>query len=338
MSIKPPAIKREKAVKEQESGLLTALRFVSTTQNPEGSTYQTHVRLQHNWALGFDGVLAAGHPIQEALLCCPHSSSLISAITKCKTAISITSLENGQLGVKAGRFKAFIPCVSGELIPLIYPDPKAGSIDDRLKEGFKVLAPWVKENTQNVATSSILLNNGSMAATNRHVVLEYWHGINLPDNIILPKIFIDAVLKIDKKLAAFGYSERSFTVYYEDGSWLRTQQYQEGWPDVGFILNVQHNAQPVPEGFFEGVSMLQPFCKLHNDIYLLSDKITTNIEAEQGAHYDLAGLPEKVGFNAKYLCQLAEHVTHIDLQGVNKASIFFGKNLRGAIAQVSIKD
>ena len=64
------------------------------------------------------------------------------------------------------------------------------------------------------------------------MLMEAWHGLDLPPNVPLPKQFVAALVKQKKNLTGFGFSRSSATFYFEDGCWLRTQLYSDEWPDV----------------------------------------------------------------------------------------------------------
>lgn len=312
--------------------LVAALEFVSLAQRDKGAPYQTHVLLKDNMAVAYDGVLAAGHLIDEDINACPHTLTLAAALKKCKGALSVTQINNGKLSVRSGRFRAQINCSSDAVITATAPDPACGVIDNKLRDGLLAVSPLIVEASQRVVTASALLRSGSVLGTNGHMIFEYWHGIDLPDNLIIPKLFINALAKIKKNLVSFGFSETSLTVYFDDKSWLKTQLYNDVWADCDSILNKRFQPKPIPSGFFEGLDTVEPFVE-DGRVFLRPGGIQTSQDDTVGASFEIPELNTDVVFNAKQLKLLDIGIKLIDFDGVDGISYFVGDNMRGVIAQ-----
>jgi len=334
-----PKGKRAKATEKSSltTGLVKALEFISVAQKKEGSIYQTHCYMGGNRVVAFDGILAAGQHIEEDLLACPQTSLLISALSKCSDNLAITQLANDRLSIKSEKFKAIIPCVSREALHYVVPDAPCAVIDNRLRSGFEKLAPLVSDSAEHVLTSSFLLQANSMLATNRHVMVEFWHGIDLPPNIILPKACAVAICKTNKNLVQFGFSPNSVTFYFDDNSWIKSQLYSEAWPGTSKIFKYHPDYAPIPERFFETLDIVKPFSESGN-IYFLENALSSHANAGEGASYEFEGLPNDLVFNQKYLELIKSYATHIDFIGENGISYFYGENIRGAISRISPKE
>lgn len=319
--------------KKEKTELLRALEFVANAQRDAGAPYQTHTRLKNGWAIAFDGVLAAGHAIKEEIDACPHTFTLLAALRRLDGTLAVTQLDETRLNLRSGRFRANVACVPAANIPFIAPDPAVGSVDNRLRKGLATLAPFIAENSPRVVMASALLRANSMVATNGHLLLEYWHGIDLPPNIVLPKTFINALLKIDKTLVQFGYTDTSFTVYFDDGSWLRTQLYREKWPDTDSIMSKPHSVTPLPVGFFSALENIKDFIE-DNRVRIRETAVCSHKDEGKGAMFEVSGIAAPCVLNAKELGLLDGLITSIDFAGVDNISYFYGENLRGAISQL----
>lgn len=315
------------------TSLLDALNFVSVAQRDKGAPYQRHTALGDNYATASDGVLSAGHRIVEDLQACPHTLSLIGALKQCQKALSVTQLDSGRLSVRSGPFKAFIACQPDATIANVAPDPACGYADNRLREALNMVSPLIVEESQRVVTASALIRNGSVIGTNGFVLIEYWHGIELPTTFIVPKLFINALKKIKKDIVSFGYSEKSLTVHFFDNSWLKTQVYVEAWPDCDAILNKEHKAAPLPADFFTAVRAITPFAQ-EGRLYLRKDKIQTEAEENAGASYDVPNLDVSIVLSTQGLALIDSIVQTIDLRGNSGMCHFYGNNIRGAITQL----
>jgi len=316
--------------KKEIPSLVRALEFVSLAQRDKGAPYQTHVILKDKRAVAFDGILAAGHMIDEDLDACPHTMTLLAALKQCTGALSISQLPTMRLSIKSGKFKAFVPCTENIEMQSVGPDPVAGVIDNRLRDGLAVVSPFIAENSQRVVMASACIRANSLLATNGHLLLEYWHGISLPPDMIVPKLFINAICKIKKNLTHFGFSDTTLTIYFEDGSWLRTQLYKERWPNCDEIMSRTHNAQPVPVGFFEAVEAVEGFAE-ENRVHIGNGGVASTSIETAGAVHEVEGLTAKAIMNLKHLMLMRNLIKRIDFVGNNGVSHFYGDNLRGAL-------
>src|SRR6185437_942193 len=107
---------------ETKSALLSALEFCGTVTEREGAPYETQIGLNRNWAIAFNGIVAAGAPIEEEIFCYPHGQLIIEALSKCDESFSLTQLDNGRLSIKSGKFKAIVPCLDPALMQVAEPD------------------------------------------------------------------------------------------------------------------------------------------------------------------------------------------------------------------------
>lgn len=314
------------------NSLLSALQFVGSVTNDIGPINETHIHLGANWATAYNGVIAAGHPIIEDIYACPHSKLIVEALSKCNDHISFTQLDAKRLSIKSGKFKAVIPCIDPTLLQLAIPDPPITPIDDQFKEGLSIVGTLPNENAQFVYLASILMNGYSLISTNGKVVIEYWHGINLPPTISLPKALVEPLTKTNKKLAQFGYSQSSVTFYFDDGSWLRSQLYKEAWPDMGLILDRPSNAWPLSGDFWRGLDAVAGFSE-SGFVYFDAGVLRSHDNAALGASYEVAGLPKGPAFPAKQLALIRPYATRVDFLAKD-CLIFFGDRVRGCIAGV----
>lgn len=330
--------KKKTKPKQEQSKLQQALNFVKVAQHDKQNdlALRTHCRLAAGYVVAFDGVLALGYPIDEELNLCPQTFRLIDALKRCKQALSITQMENNSLVIKSGGFRAVIPCLNPAALPYAGPDQQVGVLDNTIREGFALLNPIVTGAGPTTVEASLLLQNNSMVATDRQVMLEFWHGISLPDGLAVPKQAINAICKIDLDLVGIGVSDRTITFHYDGGAWLRTQLYAEQWPDISKILNAgdPSKAQPVPPAMFEAIDAVSSF-STDGAIHTLEGQISSHTTPDAGASYELDGITPGLCFGFKHLSAVKHVATSIDLVGQNGITYFYGERTRGAISQRS---
>lgn len=319
------------------SKFLDALKFCQLVTKPEGAPFDTHVLLKNHWAIAFNGVLAVGQKIEEDINAAPNSSLMYQALAKCGDTFSITQLNNDRISVKSNKFKAMVPCIDIAVMSGAIPDAPLGAIDDRFKTAIEAVS-GIQEgrNPQQVIHASVLMAGGSIIATDAKVMIEFWHGIDLPIGIALPKSFGAILSKCDKKLTKFGFSKSSVTFYFEDESWIRTQFFAEPWPDVRNVLDKKSNAWPVPNDFWKALDAVEPFSET-GDVYFDQGLLRSHDNEGEGASYEVFGIPKGPIFSAKQLNIIRPFAKMIDFQapGIYDSStmlMFFGDNCRGAIA------
>ncbi len=319
-----------------KSSLITAIEFCSCVSEKVGAPYETHIGLRNNWAIAFNGFVAAGSPISEDIECYPHTMLLIDALSKCDENYSLTKLDNDRLAIKSGKFKAIVPCLDPELMQRVEPDPQIVGITNKFKEAVEAVGVIASENANHVLTASVLMNGQTVISTNRVMVLECWHGLDLPPDVPLPKQFVAALAKQKKNLTGFGFSSNSATFYFEDGCWLKTQLYSDKWPDISRVLNVQANLWPIDDGFYKALAAVAPFSEDGN-VYFDTNLLMSHSDTTAGAQHECAGLPKGVVYPIKQLTIIKPYVQKIDwiANGVHDSSyclVFYGETMRGVIA------
>jgi len=322
----------KKSKETQSSSLITALKFIELAQKDIGDPIKRYCRIANNTVIGSDGILTAGHLIEEDLEARPHTKTLIKALSQCGKTLSITQLKNERLSIRSGKFFVYVPCYTEELQEYL-PDPKIAPITDSVKKGFQQIHHLADDKAQTVIQSSVLLKSGSMMSTNAVVALEYWHGMDLP-TLIVPKLFVSAVANCSKKLVAFGFSPISVTFWFDDDSWLKTQCYGEEWPELSYIFDNPPETKPLTPKFWEAVRAVEDFSedgKEKGTIYLSENGIRSHATEGEGAFFEFKGL-SKIAFSIRQLKNIEKSCKTIGFYE-NKAW-FFGDNIRGAIMGV----
>lgn len=330
-----PRAPRSKPV-ENKSSLLQALTFCSVVAEKVGAPFETHVGLRANWAIAFNGIVAAGCPISEDIVAYPHTLLLVEALSKCSEGFSLTQLDNGRLSIKSGKFKAVVPCLEPALMQVAVPDPMIVGITNAFRDAVEAVGVLANENAQHVITASVLMNGQTVISTNRVMLMEAWHGLDLPPNVPLPKQFVAALVKQKKDLVGFGFSNCSATFYFTDGCWLRTQLYSDEWPDVSSILNRNANLWSIDPQFFKSLEAVIPFSEDGN-IYSDTNLLKSHPDDGVGATFECNGVPKGFVYPAKQLMLMKEHVKRIDYMasGIHDSSyclVFEGDTCRGVIS------
>ena len=319
----------------QNDRLISALKFIGMAQKNKGSEVECFFRASANQITASNGILTAGHLIEEELEAQPHTMKLIAALSNCGKNLSITQLNENSIVVKSAKYSAQIPCCAVKLDEYS-PDPAEIPITNIIKTGFGLINQLAQDVAQTVMTSSVLLQSGSMVSTNGGTALEYWHGINLP-TLVIPKSFTSAVCRAKKTLTHLGFSNKSVTVWFEDGSWLKTQLFAEAWQDVLGIFDAPADVviTELPKKFYHAVTAVQDFSeegKEKGHVYISDKGIGSHADKEIGAFYAMPKLGN-ICVPIRQLKNIEKCCKQIGFYD-NTKLYFFGENLRGVMGGV----
>lgn len=321
------APRKPRTTKASTNPLLEALSFCGVALKDVGTERETHIALTNKWALANNGILAIGCPIPSVIEGCPNYSLLIAALSKCGDGYTI---DPSTFKISSNKFKAIIPTIDPVLITLPTLDPPIANINNEFRNGLTSVSMLANENAQNVVTASILMNGQSIVGTDRTIIIEYWHGCELPSGLALPKSFAVALSKINKNLKAFGCSDNSVTIYFEDDSFIKTQLYSENWPDVNQLLNKGSNPLPIPKDLWEGLKNVESFSP-DDLVHFDTNCIRSHSSDGLGASFEVLGIPKGPIYAIKYLKIIESLAQSIDFFAGN-ATMFFGSNVRGCLA------
>ncbi len=283
------------------TGLLEAIKFIKPCQKKTGTIAQRHCCIRGNWIVATNEILTIGTKIQEDLAACPQTIQLEEALKQVADDLSITQLSENSLSVLSGGLKAVVPCVGFDQITIPAPDENIAPIDDRIKTALSVLAPLVTEGAEKAELASAMLQSGTAVALNGHAVVEFWHGIDLPPNVLLPKAAIKAIVGTKKTLSGFGYSGHSATFWFEDDSFIKTQLYGEQYPNYKkFFEQGDLNPFEIPAEFFKAVKTIDKFTK-SGIVHFEGGKVASNELENEASTYTIPGLPEGLKFHSKNL-------------------------------------
>jgi len=323
--------RRPKATANPAASLLAALKFVAVAQKKAGTVQQQFGMISGNWAAASNGVLTVATKVEEDLVACPHTLQFIDALSKVGEELSITQLTANALAVSSGAFRALVPCVGFDDVPITAPDPQCATIDDRIKTAFAAVAGLATDGAPNATYAAVLLQAGSAVATNGAALLEAWHGIDLPPGMMLPKCAAVAVAKAGPALTGFGFSASSATFYFENGAFIKTQLYGERYPNYQVVFEVDGlNPWPVPDDFYNGVRAIQSFSP-NGNVFFDDGAVLSKMHKEEASTYKIEGLPERMGFSAKLLLSVEHAFKKAHFAPEANKVVFFGENLRGVL-------
>lgn len=327
------ARKSKKEPVEKDDSLLKALEFVSLAQRNIGTHAQTHCIVKDGWCVASDSVISMGAPIPDDLGVCPQTSRFLAALRRCEERPSLTQLDADRLSVKAGKLRVVVPCVSLETIPVLWADANIAVLGEAFRDVLRAIVHIPSDGGAVVHYASILARGQTVAATTGRVLVEGWHGFDTPPYWVIPKPAVTALLKVDKPLVGLGFSGRSATFHFEDTSWLRTQLYEDKWPNLDSLFDKAGTAiTPVPVGLFDAVKILTDFSDEGTIVKFKENAIDTYAPQGEHAEYEVKGLQEGMSFSLKDMIMISSLAKTLDAIGDGRMATFTGERLRGAIS------
>jgi hypothetical protein len=308
--------------------LLTALEFISVAQKAKATDGGTFCMLSMHAAVAFDGLLAAGVRIAEDLHCCPNTQRLIAALCSCSSGYQMTHVAHDRLLVQSGEFQAHVPLCDPRTLTWPQPDPKLVVADNKIVAALKAVSGVINDKAAILHEAAILLQGQTCVGTNGAVILEAFHGWDLPPDILLPKAIVAALVNAHKPLVAMGYGTDTVTFWFEDDSWIRTQRYVEKYPDAHKLLATPVQMIPFPIGLFTATDQLAPFSE-DGQVYCANGKASSHAFGKADSFnarltLDVSGINESRIYRIDTIKIVRKIVTHFDDQTLPKRTFFMG--------------
>lgn len=281
----PKTVKPEK----ETNPFIDILRFIALASNAKGADHESHCRVENGWIVSTDGLISCGHPINLGANFNPKTENLKKLLTQFSKDFSIVSGSESSATFTCGDFTSVIPCVTGGEINEVTPDHYWGPVNQTLLDGFKAVETVLISKAAFVSHNCIRLDSNLVTGFNGTSVLQYWHGWTVPLGVSIPKQAVKAVLKAGKELVGIGYGLESVTFYFRDGAWIKTQVYQEAYPDLDTCFNQPMNYGVVPTELFSKLKFLRSIAE-SDSIFIRDGAVSDYPNDEKGSKFSFKEL------------------------------------------------
>lgn len=289
--------------------LIEALKFAAiATKDGEGKF--AFVQIRDHWLTASNDTFTIGTPTNIGLNLCPQAEQFLASLSNCGASFQVTQTDMNSLSIRSGNFRALVPALRSEDVQPSYPDDAIADIDDRLREAMAACVRVIGKG-ERVIDAGALMQANTMTATSGRVLIEYWHGIDLPGHIIIPKKTLEIIGKINKRFSHFGFSNSSITIWFEDGSFIKTRLVDGTFPDAGKLWdNVKAPYQPIWPEYFASIDAISKFIK--DDVFYWNENnVSSDASINIGATYAIQGVPGNFAFSPLYWRQIEPFVQHI---------------------------
>lgn len=340
---------RKPAVNDSAAKIIEALNFTKIAVKNDADQYGKMAYLTGGWVFTHNGIIAAGASIGENDLSgYVEHGQLAAALSNVGKELIISSGDDG-IAIKSGEYEVVVPAYDTETMRSAPPDGgDRWPVGDEFRTALVVAGRVVKDTAENVRDAAIYNNGQMLIATDGISIVEAWHGQVLPPGLVIPKAFANAVGKTDKKITQFSFDQqnyRSFTLWFEDGSFLRTNLYPYADYPQGVVTKYAEffadfdKVIETPKGFFEAAASIAPFATDDtNAIAITGGAVCTDYREGQGwySHKAVKGLPEGIWISANRLAAFndATKVYFGDRENPNPVMLFAGSSWRACVAGI----
>lgn len=322
--------------------LFDAVKFAAMAQKEDGKNIsERHCRIINGYIVGFNGIVTAAHPIGEELPhICPNTSQLLKALERITGEHTFT-IQGDKIYARGSKFKAFIDCVDPQSVAFVAPDPRQYPLNNAFRDAAELATVFTKEGQDRIVFSSIISGNQTLIGTNGHAFIEAFHGIPFPPDVIIPKAFIDVLVKAGGNIIGFGYNPgNSLTIWYDNNAFIKTQLYVEGWPAPAGVMQHFDVAEKldIPKGYFEAIETVLPFAQRETKnrfLYTEYNEIRSHpVGVDAGAVVEVKGVPSSVNsaFFGPDVLKMKDVAETMDQTHQNYI-FFFGKTSRAIFAR-----
>lgn len=307
---------RKPAQNETAKALSEALALLSIVKPDPVLPQSEYVFINNGVAVAHNGTLTIGMRVDAGFNGYAHMALLKEAMGHVGKQLTLTVVDPNSLSVSSGDYHSIVPLMDpGRVIPTP-PDQNVYAINKQVKEALITASKLTRDTAETVMEASVLMNGPTVVGTNRAMLIEAWHGFQLPTRLPLPKVFVTALDKAGSDPVGFGMGQETITVHLENGNWIRTRFYSEGWPsiDTDTLFTSAKSPTDIPKGLAAAVRKVQPFA-VDDCILFTEGAVQTHLDPDLGARVVVKDLFDNGAWKGKLLntfFDMAETFTVVD--------------------------
>lgn len=320
---------RKKAEPKPVDMVLENLKLLGLVAKKNGTVQNTHIMIKDEFAKVCSDELSIGCPMPFSANAVVSYHDLLEAKKVAGTEFACTTLQ-GQLVVVAGDVRMVVNADHSGVWACPAPDVQIAPATDSLRTALSAVVPFATV-TDRPNIQGVLCQGMTAVATNGYALIEAFHGVDMPPNLRLPVVFVKKLEKIKRKIIGFGFSEYSFTVWFEDGAYIRTAMYAGNYAEYMQVFDEQPGELvDLPDEFYKTLKAIQAFAK-DDVVYFKDGRIYTSRDSESASSFHHPGIPNGFGFNIKYLLLIAPHAPTVKFMNSGEGVQFECGNVRGSV-------
>ena len=259
---------------------------------------------------------------------CCDAKKLNNIMNSCKNEYDLKTTDKSVI-IKSGSFKSKAEVINVSEYPMINFDapiwiPVGVGFLDRLKK----LSKFADKDDVRVYFQGVnLTDDGYLEASNGHVVVREYIGVEMDNSVIIPITTID---KMDQEITDIFVDDK--TIYFKfDGGLFFSRVIDTKYPDVKKVIKDMESETAI--GLLEEpIKSIAKFCD-HSGTVIIGSEISNRDKSTTIEGFDFPDC----AFNVNYLLKLFDvGIESIDLDSFISGSIsqFKGENITGAISGI----
>lgn len=315
--------KKPKASAPAPNPLLEQLRFVASILSKKGEPSETHCIIANGKITAVNKPLSVGILTDTDFDATLDAHQLIAALERCKEGYALSNVR-GMVTLNGGALRVNLPTLK-EQLHNAQPDGYYAPLDPKLLETVGSIVGIADDNAEYIEAASICIEEGLASALNsrREVLLQAYHGLNMP-TMMIPVSFFKRLLALPALPTGWGHSERSFTVFFDNNSWVKTQLNDCQPLPYSAVVSWDGEWQNMPD-IWEALETVMPFRGNSVSVRFGTGSVYTDT-ANHDAQWPWSNV---IRINADFLKSVKSHIEHF---AIDDKKFYFKKgNVRGAI-------
>lgn len=224
--------------------MIDAITIAAHAFNPtHPQQFLRYIRISGKRVVASDGTATIAVPVDTDISVNADGDKLLRVIAQLKTdAPNVYVTATNRLGLSAGTFRAFVPCVESIYE---YPTPEGTEIVIADPHDFlaalSAVAVFADAKNPHDWARGVVVRDGCVYATNNHILVQRWLGVAFPRNIILPAVTVDLLAKLKIEPTRILCAPNSITFFFGEGAYLRSALLTSPPPDLAQIVEATHS-------------------------------------------------------------------------------------------------
>lgn len=328
-----------------KNDLLNALKFVSGLVEKNGTIHHRFCRVLNGKCYMNTGVVSVGIPINLDLNCTIEVSKLIDALSFSKENESflISQTNSRTIAVNGQGSRYMIPAGDADDVQLPTPDHPVYPVTRLLTDCLISMGRLLDDKSENMHLHCIEIGNNTCQALyyDNAALLCGWHGSTFDEHskFLVPAIFTKALRKLCAVAEPVhaGFSENSFTIWFDNGGFAKTHLYNLQYPNTQQVLSTfppLNQLVTPPSDFVKSLETIEKFSPT-KIVRFGNNTIQSTPYADSSSFFEVPFLNVHLSFDVKKLLAFKRFLTFVNFDS-DKSIIFFTDNIiRGFLRGVN---
>lgn len=311
--------------------LIAGLQFALTQVAPADKL--GNVMIWQGRLYATDQIVTMSYPVETDIAALP-AQGFADALSNVGETVQITvSVESG-LSFVSDKYSAYVG--PGVPFDMDLPQGPMYPLDDSFRVALEFANRLTKDGADYLYKASVLTRGNSLFATNGVGLVEAWHQNPMPDDLVLPKAFAAALVKVKDKIIGFSLSPdwSVLNIHFDSNLQLATRLFTERWPEevkasIQAYFAGANTPEKIPAGLLTAIEKSMPFTT-DGKVYLKTGEVNTSIREDFPGSSVAIAFPnvappyDGFNFNGKVVVTYKDVLKDFEYLVFNGIPLFFG--------------